>query len=71
MVELGMMLGDLPTATKTGCAFINWYTAATGGEVVTRTTTITGNVTFYAHWNAMKYTVTFDKRGGTGGTSSA
>ena len=30
----------------------------------------TSNITLYAHWRANTYTITFDKQGGTGGTSS-
>ena len=30
----------------------------------------TSNITLYAHWRANTYTITFNKQGGTGGTSS-
>ncbi|MGN1155739.1 MAG: InlB B-repeat-containing protein, partial [Agathobacter sp.] len=33
--------------------------------------TFTSNTTLYAHWDEVIYTITFDKQGGTGGTSSA
>lgn len=67
-VEIGNMLGDTPTATWTGHKFLGWYTAASGGELVTSTRVILGDVTFYAHWNVSTYTIVFDRQGGTGGT---
>ena len=67
-VDIGNMLGDTPTATWTGHKFLGWYTAASGGELVTSTRVILGDVTFYAHWNVSTYTIVFDRQGGTGGT---
>ena len=50
--------GDLPTATKTGYTFMGWYTAASGGSKVTKTTTVTAQAhTLYAQWQANKYAV--------------
>ena len=42
--------GELATPTRNGYAFAGWYTASSGGNQVTDSSTITGNVTFYAHW---------------------
>jgi uncharacterized repeat protein (TIGR02543 family) len=43
-------IGTLPKATRSGYKFLGWYTAKTGGEQITKTTTITKNVTYYAQW---------------------
>ena len=48
--------GTLPTPTKAGASFDGWYTAATGGELVTAATVIKPEDavehTLYAHWSA-------------------
>jgi uncharacterized repeat protein (TIGR02543 family) len=46
--------GTLPTATRADYTFDGWYTAASGGTVVTAETLVpTGaNHTLYAHWTA-------------------
>ena len=46
----GSEYGELPTVTRTGYTFDDWYTAASGGTKVTATTKVTGDVTLYAHW---------------------
>ncbi len=63
----------LPTnVTRTGYTFDGWYTASSGGsKVATIGTTATGNKTYYAHWTANKYLVTFDNQSATSpGTAS-
>lgn len=47
--------GTLPTPTRSGYAFLGWYTAASGGTQVTSSTTvsITANQTLYAHWKVL------------------
>ena len=51
-----------PTSTpvKTGHAFKGWYTAKTGGKLYNTVTSITASTTFYAQFEANKYTVTWD-----------
>lgn len=68
----GSTLGTLPTPTKASTAehsytFAGWFTAASGGTQISSTTTVTGNVTYYAHWTATKrsYTATFNGNGGS------
>ena len=68
----GSTLGTLPTPTRTATAeysytFVGWFTAASGGTQISTTTTVTGNVTYYAHWTATKrsYTATFNGNGGS------
>lgn len=67
----GSTLGALPTPTRASTAeysytFAGWFTAASGGTQISTTTTVTGNVTYYAHWTATKrsYTATFNSNGG-------
>ena len=67
----GSTLGTLPTPTRAAdvkytYTFKGWFTAATGGIQVSASTTVTGNVTYYAHWtaNIRSYTATFNGNGG-------
>ena len=68
-VEYGANVGSLPTPSRTGYTFTGWYAALSDGSQVSASTTISGNVTYYAHWNVNTYTVTFNANGGTGGKS--
>lgn len=43
-------LGDLPTASRDGYAFVGWFAKASGGTRATSTTKVTRSVTYYAHW---------------------
>lgn len=60
--------GTLPTPTRTGYTFNGWYTKASGGEVVTASTTSSDatNKTIYAHWTVNAYTAKWNT--GTGYT---
>ena len=67
----GSTLGTLPTPIRNSTAeysytFAGWFTAATGGTQITASTTVTKDVTYYAHWTATKrsYTATFNGNGG-------
>lgn len=42
--------GTLAIPTRNGYVFTGWYTAPTGGTQVTSATTITADMTVYAHW---------------------
>ena len=62
----GEALGTLPVSARAGHTFNGWYTEKDGGIQVTDTTTMpAGNVTYYAHWTILSYTVTLDPQGGT------
>lgn len=68
----GSTLGTLPTPTRAAdvqytYTFKGWFTAATGGTQVSASTTVTGNVTYYAQWAATSrsYTATFNGNGGS------
>lgn len=60
--------GTLPKAERIGHGFKGWYTAKTGGTKVTAKTNITASkdITLYAQWTANKYTIKYDRNGGTG-----
>ena len=67
----GSTLGTLPTPTRAAnvqytYTFKGWFTAATGGTQISASTTVTGNVTYYAQWTATRrsYTATFNGNGG-------
>ncbi len=68
-VTYGSPYGDLPTPNPpTGYSFSGWYTAASGGTLVTSSTTVTiaSNHTLYAHWTVNQYLVSFDRNDGSG-----
>ncbi|MCD7737206.1 MAG: leucine-rich repeat protein [Lachnospiraceae bacterium] len=77
-VTNGLVYGyweKLPVPTRTGYSFAGWYTKASGGSLVTDTTTvdITGDQTLYACWvedGPDSYVVTFDANGGSVSTES-
>jgi uncharacterized repeat protein (TIGR02543 family) len=64
--DYGTTLGSLPAEpTKTGHTFEGWNTQSNGlGTTFTVSTVITGDITVYAVWEPVTYTVTFDKNGG-------
>ena len=71
-VKYDSTYGTLPTPTKEGYTFAGWYTASSGGDTVSTSTkmdNINGK-TIYAHWTANKYSVVFDKNGGSGSMSN-
>jgi uncharacterized repeat protein (TIGR02543 family) len=66
-VTFGSTYGVLPTPSRTGYTFADWYTTENGGTVINSSTTVSNanNHTIYAHWTAKEYIVTFDANGGT------
>ncbi|MDR1939957.1 MAG: leucine-rich repeat protein [Clostridiales bacterium] len=55
------------TPMRLGYTFVGWYTAANDGEPWDFVTnTVTGDITLYARWAAVYYTVTFDLNGASG-----
>ena len=63
-VAPGTAVGALPTPTRSGSySFDGWYMAASGGTQISAGTTVSENVTYYAHW-------TYTGGGGGGGSSS-
>ena len=63
-VDAGSTVNQPADPTKEGYRFDNWYTATTGGWVVSWPLTVSENTTVYARWIA-QYTVTFDTGGGS------
>ena len=61
----GDTIGTLPTSSRTGYTLNGWYTAKTGGSKISTSAKVTGNVTYYAQWTAVKYTATFNSNGGS------
>lgn len=45
-------LSDLPVVVRPGYTFDGWFTAASGGTQISTSTTVTRNVTYYAHYTA-------------------
>ena len=63
----------LPTPTRTGYIFDGWYTTATGGTKIGgggSSYTTDKDVTVYAHWTPITYTIHFDGNKATSGTMS-
>jgi uncharacterized repeat protein (TIGR02543 family) len=57
-----------PTPTRSGFTFNGWYTAASGGSLVVSaggSYTPSSNITLYAQWTAITYTVTWNANGGS------
>lgn len=54
-VTYGSTYGTLPTPTRSGYAFLGWFTEQEGGTQITSSSTvnITAAQTLYAHWEAM------------------
>lgn len=59
-------LRSLPDAARLDCAFLGWYTAASGGNKVTTSTVFHATTTLYAHWTEPQ---TADSASSTGSTS--
>ena len=63
-VTSGSAVGTLPQTTKEGNTFAGWFTQASGGTQVNASTTVSADVTWYAHYNKNSYTLTWDANGG-------
>lgn len=64
-VTTGSAVGTLPEGTtKEGYTFAGWWTTANGGTQMTAETTISADVTYYAHYTVNQYTLTWDANGG-------
>ncbi|MGO5192971.1 InlB B-repeat-containing protein [Bifidobacterium boum] len=70
-LSYGSRTYNFPEAARPGYTFEGWYTAPAGGTKIGSTYTMgSSDVTFYAHWKANTYTVTFDANGGNTPTAS-
>ena len=63
-VASGSAVGTLPETTKEGHTFAGWFTDATGGTQVNASTTVSADVTWYAHYTKNSYTLTWVANGG-------
>ena len=50
VVRVGQPIGTLPTPTRQGYDFLGWFTKAEDGTAITPETTVTDDLTIYAHW---------------------
>lgn len=59
--------GELPTPEKLGYEFIGWYSDNTFTTQITSETVFneTNNVTIYANWNIIKYTISYELNSGS------
>ena len=59
---IGTAIGTLPIPTRDYYTFDGWYTEVDGGEKITEDTIASGfgTVTYYAHWKANGYTVSWN-----------
>ncbi len=67
-VAYGERVGTLPAdPTRDGYTFFHWWTEPgnNAGTTASALTTVTADVTYYAHWNPKSYTVRFLKNDGT------
>lgn len=55
----GQAIGDLPDAAKDGYYFLGWYTDKTGGELVTKDTVVTSDMTIYARYSNREYSISY------------
>ena len=60
----GQCLDVLPVASRTGYHFLGWFTKREGGTQIKPTTAVKDSTTYYAHWEILKYTVTFKNHSG-------
>lgn len=57
-------LGNLPATSRLGYTFLGWFTDATTGDEITGATKMpAGDVTYYAHWEIITYTIEYDLGG--------
>lgn len=64
----------LPTPTRTGYVFSGWYTSSSSGTKVGSggaSYTPSANITLYAHWTPITYTVKYNGNGYTGGSTAS
>lgn len=61
----GDKMGTLPETERKGYTFLGWYTERTGGTKLSSSSTVPAqNRTYYAHWETIDYSITYDLNGG-------
>lgn len=58
-VEWGKTISELPTTTKEGYTFTNWYSDAARTNVYNTSSVVETDITLYAGWSVNQYTVSF------------
>lgn len=68
----GSAIGTLPVPTREHYKFVGWFTEASGGTEVTSDTILSEakDITLYAHWQLIAFTVFFNANGGSVDPSS-
>jgi uncharacterized repeat protein (TIGR02543 family) len=64
-IEKNQKCGKLPVPTRSGYAFVGWYTKKSGGTLVDSNTVMKKSITVYAHWkkgNIAVKSVSLDKK---------
>ena len=72
-VLYGAAVGTLPTPTRTGYTFGGWWTGTNGSGTQYTSTTIyntASDITLYAKWTPITYTVAYNGNGNTGGSTT-
>lgn len=64
---VGEAIGKLPVPEKAYYSFDGWYTAESGGTLITEKykQDVNDDLTLYAHWTPGTYTITLDANGGS------
>ena len=68
-VDTGTSVGSLPTVSRSGYVFMNWWdtSALTGGTQFLATTAVTANRTVYARWGHAVTVISTGSTGSSGG----
>jgi uncharacterized repeat protein (TIGR02543 family) len=64
-VAYNAAIGVLPATSREHHMFLGWYTERIGGSMISEATTVTGDMTVYAHWEINKCGVAFNSNGGS------
>lgn len=67
-IEYGEEYPELPTPTRTGYEFVGWFTGPAGSQTASEfpaSETVFGDVSAYAYWTPIEYTLSFDSNGGS------
>ncbi|MBR6364966.1 MAG: InlB B-repeat-containing protein, partial [Lachnospiraceae bacterium] len=69
-IPKGGTIPNIPVPTPAvGHTFVGWYTAKSGGTMLTSSTKFNTDATVYARWKAITVTVSFNSNGGTAAVS--
>ena len=68
----GLEYGTLTTPSRKGYKFLGWFTSKTDGSLIESDSKVTKKKdhTLYAHWEKIKYKITYELNGGVQNTSN-